>query len=292
MGKPYKQSLKEVSTTLAIAKTYSSQAIEELSPLTLESSESSYKKILKEPIGPVFLLSPYNYPLISLVSSLVPAVLSGNPVIIKPSPYTPLSAVRFTKAFESAGSSGLVQDTLLHTKDISKILQLPSISYVHLVGHSETGRTLYREIAHKSFIDIGLFLSSNNGVYVAEDANLGKSASQIIKSAMDNSGQSSFRYSRVFVHKSRYEEFLSLAEPLVMSYSIGDPMDDMTTLGPITEPDTIDTLVKSLEDAVGSGGQVLCGGNAVNDENGRGRFFEPTIVTGVDDSFPIMVRIM
>ena len=287
MGKPYKQSLKEVSTTISIAKNYASQAIQELAEEVIAETENSYKKVLKEPIGPVFLLSAYNYPLLAIVSSLIPAVLAGNPVIIKPSPYTPLSAFRFTKAFE--GFQGVVQDCLLHTKDISKILQLPGISYVHLVGHSETGRTLYREIAHKSFIDIGLFLSSNNGVYVAEDANVGTSASQIIKSAMDNSGQSSYRYSRVFVHKSRYEEFLQLSEPLVMSYSIGDPLDDMTNLGPITEPDTIDTLVKSLEDAIGSGGQLLCGGNAVNDENGKGRFFEPTIVTGVDDSFPIMV---
>jgi len=77
-----------------------------------------------------------------------------------------------------------------------------------------------------------------------------------------------------------------------MSYSIGDPMDEVTSLGPITEPDTIDMLAKSLEDAASAGGQIVCGGNAVNDENGKGRFFEPTLLTGVDDSFSIMVRVI
>jgi acyl-CoA reductase-like NAD-dependent aldehyde dehydrogenase len=289
MGKPYKQSLKEVTSMIQVSKSLSTQAEHSLASEIIEDSESGYKKIIKEPIGPVFLLSPYNYPLLSVIGSLVPAILSGNPVIIKPSPYTPLSAKRFSAAFKEAGNELLVQDSLLHTKDISQILQNPNINYVHLVGHSETGRTLYREIAHKSFIDIGLFLSSNNGVYVSDDCNIGSAVLQIIKSSMDNSGQSSYRYSRVFVHKSKYEEFLSTAEPLIMSYSIGDPMDEATSLGPITEPDTIDLLAKSLEDAASAGGQIVCGGNAVNDENGKGRFFEPTLLTGVDDSFPIMV---
>jgi len=277
---------------IQVSKTLSALAEQSLATEVIEDSEGAYKKIIKEPIGPVFLLSPYNYPLLSVIGSLVPAILSGNPVIIKPSPYTPLSAKRFSAAFKEAGHELLVQESLLHTKDISQFLQNPSINYVHLVGHSETGRTLYREIAHKSFIDIGLFLSSNNGVYVSEDCNIGSAALQIIKSSMDNSGQSSYRYSRVFVHKSKYEEFLSTAEPLIMSYSIGDPMDEVTSLGPITEPDTIDMLAKSLEDAASAGGQIVCGGNAVNDENGKGRFFEPTLLTGVDDSFSIMVRVI
>lgn len=274
---------------VSMSKTLAAQAEKALETEIVEKTENGFKKVVKEPIGPVFLLSPYNYPLLSVIGSLVPAVLAGNPVVIKPSPYTPLSARRFSAAFKQAGCEFLVQDSLLHTNDISKILQHPSINYVHLVGHSETGRTLYRDIAHKSFIDIGLFLSSNNGVYVSDNCDIGSATLQIIKSSMDNSGQSSYRYSRVYVHKSKYEEFLSTAVPIIMSYTIGDPMDEVTNLGPITEPDTIDLLIKSLEDASSAGGQIVCGGNAVNDENGKGRFFEPTLITGVDDSFSIVV---
>ena len=289
MGKPYKQSLKEISTMFSISNSLIKIAPSILESEIIESSENSKKIIIKEPVGPVFLLCPYNYPLISVIASLVPAILSGNPVIIKSSPYTPLSSLRFSQAFQAAGVPLLVQDALIETNDISKFLSHGEIGYVNLVGHSETGRALYQEIANKSFIDIGLFLSSNNGVYIAEDADLKNCVSNIIKISMENAGQSSYRFSRVFVNKSKYSEFLSTSEPLIRSYSIGDPMDEITTLGPITEPDTIDSLRSAIDEAVSTGGEIICGGNATNDENGKGRFFEPTIMSGIDDSLSIMV---
>jgi acyl-CoA reductase-like NAD-dependent aldehyde dehydrogenase len=289
MGKPYKQSLKEISTALSLSSSLLSLAPSELADETIEITSSSLKKVTKEPVGPVFLLSPYNFPILSVISSLVPALVSGNPVLIKSSPYTPLSVERFVKAFEATGVSGLVQSCFTDTAATLAMLTQPRLGYVHLVGHSDTGRTLYREIAHRSFIDIGLFLSAHNAVYVAEDANLAQSVSQIMKSAMDNAGQSSYRYSRVFVHKAVSQEFINHAEPIIRSFSIGDPMDEMTTLGPMTEPDAVDEMVKKIEEATASGAEIECGGNATNDENGRGRFFEPTIVVNVDDSLSLKV---
>jgi acyl-CoA reductase-like NAD-dependent aldehyde dehydrogenase len=275
---------------LNVTKTLCDLAPDELKDDLIEESGNIRKKIIKEAIGTVFLLSSYPHPLMAIARSLVPAILAGNPILIKPSPYAPLTAARFSKAFTQAGLGDLVQDILIDTKHVGNLLERKEISYVTLAGHSETGRTLYQEIANKSFIDIGLFLSSNNGVYVAEDANINSAVSQIIKAAMENAGQSSYRFSRVFVHKKNYEEFLGLADPLIRSYCIGDPMDDATSLGPITEPDTIDTLIRALEEANSTGGQTICGGTALNDENGKGRFFEPTIITGVDDALSIMVK--
>lgn len=255
----------------------------------VESTQNFSKTVIKEPIGTVFLLSPYNYPLISVMTFLVPAVLSGNPVIIKPSPYSPLTGQRIAKAFADSGVPFLVQDLLLETKHISKFLSSPQIAYVNLVGNVNTGRALYKEIASESFTDIGLFLTSSNGVYIAEDAEINSSVSNIIRIGMENSGQSNYKFGRVFVHKSLFKEFLGLAEPLIRSYSVGDPMDETTTLGPITEPDNIDQLIKNVEEVVASNGSIVCGGNPCNDDEGKGRFFEPTIMTDVDDSLSIMV---
>ena len=291
MGKPYKQSLKEVATMLSLARDLMSLAPAELETESLESTETSRKIIIKEAIGPVFLLSPYNYPLISVIGSLIPAVLCGNPVIIKPSPYTPLTASHFSKAFQFAGVPHLVQDSLLEISNIASFISQKEIAYVNLTGQSEAGRSLYQQIANKSFIDVGLFLSANNGVYIAADANMQRCVSSIIRNSLENAGQSGYRDSRIFVHKSLHKEFLDLASTLVQSFTIGDPMDEFTTLGPITEPDSIDALRQQIDEAIAADAQVVCGGFAVNDENGKGRFFEPTILVGVDDSLSIMVRL-
>ena len=289
MGKPYKQSLKELKSMLSIANSLIALAPPELESDTIEVSETKKKIIKKEPVGVVFLLCPYNEPLISVIGSLVPAVLSGNPVLIKHSPYTPLTSLRFSKAFEEAGVPFLVQDLFLETKKISEFLNRKEIGYVHLVGQSDSGRALYQEIASKSFIDIGLFLSSNNGVYVAEDVDLQTCVSSIIKSSMEISGQTSHKFAKVFVHNSLFTEFLDKADPIIRSFSMGDPMDDMTTIGPITEPDNIDELNTCIQEVINTEGQIICGGYSTNDDTGKGRFFEPTILTGIDDSLRIAV---
>lgn len=246
----------------------------------------------KDPIGPVFLISPYNYPLISIASSLVPAVLSGNPVIIKPSHYAPLSASRFSHAFAFAGVENLVQTSLLNVSNIPEFVTENELARVHLTGKGRLEKDLREEINQKNFVDVSLYLSANNGVYIAKDADMEKCVSNIIKNSLENGGQSNFRYTRIFVHKALFDDFLQKAVPLMLSYSIGDPMDDFTTLGPMTEPETIEILRSYIDEAVSVGGQVLCGGMSLNDETGKGRFFEPTILTGIDDSLNLMVLFM
>ncbi|CAG9312002.1 unnamed protein product [Blepharisma stoltei] len=283
MGKPIRQSLQEVDNMIVFSNELKSLARDALSDEVIEDTENSYKKITKIPIGPVLILSDYTYPLMSIASGLVPAILSGNTAILKHSVYSPLCGTRFHEAFKHAGADYLVKDLMLQINEIPEFFGSPKLSYVHFTGKVESGKEIYKSLAEKNMIDIGLFLSGDNMIYISAEADLDKCAAEIGKKAMENAGQSCFNFKKLLIHRSVHDDFIERAQAQIMSLTMGDPMDEMTTLGPMADPDNMEFLQNMIQQAVANSSEVICGGSPTNDETGNGRFYEPTIITDLDD---------
>lgn len=288
MGKPLSQSMGEIKTMLA-----RTQKMIEMAPIALEtdnilSSSAGSLKITREPIGVVFAISPWNYPLLTTVNVVITSVLAGNSVILKHSPYTPYCGLIFQEAFEKAGIKGLVNDCMVDLDEAQSILTHPSIGYVCFTGSVPSGKYVYQTVAANNLIDVGLELGGKDAAYICEDSNVSQAAESVIDGAMYNAGQSCCGIERIFVHKNIYNDFLEHSKKIVMSYKLGDPLKEDTTMGPLTLPSAPEMLKTQIEDAINQGAKLLCGGLPTNDADGKGRFFEPSLVAGAENDMNMM----
>ena len=286
MGKPLHHARGEVGGTIQRTRHMASIAEEALAPRELPPLEGIERSIAREPVGIVFDIAAWNYPLLVAVNAVVPAVLAGNSVILKHSPRTPLCGQHFEDAFRHAGfPEHLVQSTLV-THDVARgILADSRVGAVSFVGSTRGGREVLQEVAKSRFIDVGLELGGKDPAYVAADANLPYAIANVMEGAFFNAGQSCCAIERVYVHKDQAAEFIAGAKAEVEGYVQGDPEDAATFLGPMALPSACDNLEQQVKDAVSKGATLLCGGSRVE---GPGRFFRPTLLTNVNHSMTLM----
>ena len=277
MGKPIAQAKGEVAGMAARARHMISIAEASLADVALPPKEGFERRIAKEPLGVVFDLPAWNYPLLTAVSAVVPAVLAGNAVIVKHSPRTPLCGQHFAHAFGGAGApKDLVQALDCDHPTSERIVSDPRVDFVVFTGSVYGGHRI-QEAAAKRFVGACLELGGNDPSYVAEDADLEKTAESIVDGAIYNAGQSCCAVERVYVHRSVYKKLVELCEPIVRAYVMGDPTDAKTTLGPIAQAGHVGELEAMVADARARGARVVVGGKPAR-VGDRGRFFEATLV--------------
>jgi acyl-CoA reductase-like NAD-dependent aldehyde dehydrogenase len=277
MGKPVSQALGELKTCAARARYMMSIADTSLSDVILPPLAGFERRIVREPLGVVFDLPAWNYPLLTAVNCVVPAVLAGNAVVLKHSPRTPLCGGHFARAFAAAGGPAhLVQALDCDHPTSERIVGDERVDHVVFTGSILGGHHIV-EAAAKRFMHPCLELGGNDPAYVAPDCDLEKTVENVVDGAMFNAGQSCCAVERVYVHKSIYGRFLEMADPLVRAYVLGDPASDKTTLGPIAQPNHVPELEALVQDARARGARILAGGKRTS-VDGRGRFFEATLV--------------
>lgn len=280
MGKPLAQARGEVGGMAGRLRHMASIAEEALADVVLPPKDKFERRIAKEPLGVVLDLPAWNYPLLTAVNAVVPAVLAGNAVVLKHSPRTPLCAGHFERAFVEAGApEGTVQAIFLDYAGTEKLVGDPRIDHVLFTG-SVLGGHKIQAAARDRFLHVGLELGGCDPAYVAEDCDLGPTVENIVDGALYNAGQSCCAVERVYVHRSLYSKFIDAVEPLVRGYVLGNPEAASTTLGPIAQPWHPAELEALVADAARRGAQVVTGGRATQ-VDGRGRFFQPTLLTGV-----------
>jgi acyl-CoA reductase-like NAD-dependent aldehyde dehydrogenase len=238
------------------------------------------RRIVRDPVGTVLDLPAWNYPLLTAVNVVVPAVLAGNAVIIKHSPRSPLAGEHFARAFAAADApEGLVQAVHCDHPTTEAAVADARIDHVVFTGSVFGGHRIQQAAAGR-FLDIGLELGGNDPAYVARDCDLDATVAGIVDGAMYNAGQSCCAVERVYVHRSLYEAFLAAAEPLVRAYVMGDPTEEKTTLGPIAQPNHVAELEAMVLEAEANGARIVFGGKATS-VDGRGRFFQATLIRDV-----------
>jgi acyl-CoA reductase-like NAD-dependent aldehyde dehydrogenase len=287
MGKPLSQARGEVGGMAGRLRHMAAIAPESLADIILPPKEGFERRIAKEPLGVVLDLPAWNYPLLTAVNAIAPAVLAGNSVVVKHSPRTPLCGEHFARAFAEAGApEGTVQAIFLDYAATEKLVGDSRIDHVLFTG-SVLGGHKMQAAAKDRFLHIGLELGGNDPAYVAPDCDFDKTVENIVDGAMYNAGQSCCAVERVYVHQSLYQRFIDAAEPLVRAYVMGDPESDKTTLGPIAQPWHPAELEAFIQDATRRGAKLVHGGR-VTQVNGKGRFFEATLLRDVSADARVM----
>ena len=289
MGKPLSQARGEVKGMAGRWRHMMEIAKDSLADIVLPPKDGFERRIAKEPLGVVLDLPAWNYPLLTAVNAVVPALLAGNAVIVKHSPRTPLCADHFARAFAAAGGpEGAVQALFVDYETTEKMVGDARIDSVLFTG-SVLGGHRIQAAAKDRFVHVGLELGGNDPAYVAEDADLANTVENVVDGAIYNAGQSCCAVERVYVHRSLYEKFLAAAEPLLRAYVLGDPGNDATTLGCIAQPWHPKELDAMVADAKAKGAKVVVGGSSTTVDN-RGRFFEATLLRDVAQDADVMQK--
>lgn len=287
MGKPVAQARGEMRTMALRARTMIALAERGLAPIDAGGDDGIIRRILKVPLGVVLDLPAWNYPLLTAVNVVMPAVLAGNAVIVKHSPRTPLCGPMFADAFRAAGADPRIVQALDCTHELTeRMVGDVRVDHVVFTGSVYGGQRISQAAAGR-FMQNGYELGSNDPAYVAPDADLTRSLDGLVDGAMYNAGQSCCAVERVYVHARHYDAFVEGARALAQAYVLGDPAAAETTLGPIAQPHHVAELERMVHDAVSFGGKLVCGGEPTH-VDGRGRFFQPTVLADVASGARVM----
>lgn len=288
MGKPLKQASNEVAGMAKRARAMAEIAEASLADVVLPPQPGFERRIARAPLGVVFNLPAWNYPLLTAVNVVIPAVLAGNAVILKHSPRSPLCGEHFASAFKAAGAPpGLVQALHCDHPTSERIAGDPRVDFVAFTGSVFGGHRIYAAAAKERFVEVGLELGGKDAAYVAADADLDKAVDGLVDGACYNAGQSCCAVERAYVHRSLYDRFVEAALAQMRAYKLGDPLDPGTTMGPIAQPTHPAFIEKQIQQAQGRGARALTGGKPTQ-VDGKGRFFEPTLLVDVDPSLDVM----
>ncbi|MBM7115936.1 aldehyde dehydrogenase family protein [Archangium primigenium] len=287
MGKPLAQAKGEIRGMAERARYMISIADSALADVVLPAKAGFERRIVKEPLGVVLDLPAWNYPLLTAVNVVVPAVLAGNAVVVKHSPRSPLCGEHFARAFSEAGApANLVQAMHCDHPTSERMVGDARVDHVVFTGSVYGGQRLTNAGSGR-FRHMGLELGGNDPAYVAPDCDFDKTVENVVDGAIYNAGQSCCAVERVYVHRSLYSRFTEACEALVRAYVLGDPLSDKTSLGPIAQPNHPAELERLVEDARSKGARVVAGGKRAQ-VDGKGRFFEATLLTDLDDTMALM----
>ena len=288
MGRPLRYTPGEVDGFAARARHMLAIAPEALSPVRPQPIEGFTRHIAREPWGTVLVIAPWNYPLLTAVNAVVPALVAGNTVILKHSAQTPLAAERMVEAFVEAGVPADVFQFVHCDHDATQaLIAAAEVDFVCFTGSVAGGAAVERAAAGR-FIGVGLELGSNDPAYVRADADLTHAVESIVDGAFFNSGQSCCGVQRVYVDRSRYNDFIEAAVVLTNQYVLGDPMKADTTLGPLVRPAAADSVREVIAEAVGRGAKTLINPLRFGPDRPGSAYMAPQILTGVDHSMRLM----
>ena len=232
-------------------------AVEALAPIAAESTDRFERRIEWAPQGVVFVIAPWNYPYLTAINTIVPALIAGNAVVLKPASQTLLVGERLAEAFHAGGvPADIFQNLVLDHAVTEALIAERSFGFVNFTGSVEGGRTIERAAAG-TFTALGLELGGKDPGYVMEDADLDWAVDVLMDGAMFNSGQCCCGIERIYVHRSLYDAFVEKAVAWTNGLRLGNPLDPETTLGPMASARTARTVRAQIAEAVAAGAKPL-----------------------------------
>ncbi len=288
MGRPIRFAPGEIAGFEERARYMASIAAGSLAPITLPDKPGFNRFIRREPIGQVFVVAPWNYPYLTSVNAVVPALLAGNTVLLKHSAQTPLCAERFVQAFTEAGlPEGVFQYLHLDHADTERLIRAPAIGFVAFTG-SVPGGQMVEQAAAGSFKGVGLELGGKDPAYVRADADLRHAIDTVVDGAFFNSGQSCCGIERIYVHRDRFDDFVAGAVALVNDYVLGAPQDEATTLGPMVRASAADFVRAQVDEAVAAGATAHVDAGRFAAHAPGTAYLAPQLLTGVHHAMRVM----
>ena len=288
MGRPIAYSPGEVRGFEERARYMLGVAPETLSPLRPAEKPGFARQIKRVPLGVVAVVAPWNYPYLTAVNAVLPALIAGNAVVLKHSHQTPLCAERFLEAFASAGVlQGVFQYLHISHADTARLMADRRVASVCFTGSVSGGRAVVAATA-AGFATSGLELGGKDPAYVRADADLKHAVESLTDGAFFNSGQSCCGIKRIYVEASRYEEFVAGVVNLTRQYRLGSPVDPQTTLGPVVRTAAADAVRAQVRDAVARGAKALIDESWFPASAAGTPYLAPQVLVDVDHSMAIM----
>lgn len=281
MGRPVRYGAGEVNGFAERARTMLSLAPGALADIDPGPKAGFLRFIRREPLGVVLVLAPWNYPYLTAVNAVWPALAAGNAVVLKHSDQTPLCAERMAQAL-SALPEGLFQAVHCSHDTLAEVLPRGEMDLVAFTGSVPGGRAVHRALGG-TLIPSGFELGGKDPAYVRPDADLAHTIESVVDGAFFNSGQSCCAVERVFVHDDVYDRFVEGVVEAVRGYTLGNPLDPDTTLGPVVRQRSADAIRAQVGQALASGARNLITG--FKDE---GVYVAPRVLVDVDPSMAVM----
>jgi acyl-CoA reductase-like NAD-dependent aldehyde dehydrogenase len=288
MGRPIRHAPGEIRGFEERARYMLEVAPEALAPVRLGPKAGFSRQIKRVPLGVVAVVAPWNYPYLTAVNAVLPALIAGNTVVLKHSHQTPLCAERFLDAFASAGvPAGVFQYLHLSHRDTARLMGDARVAGVCFTGSVSGGRAVVAATA-SGFANSGLELGGKDPAYVRADANLAHAIETLTDGAFFNAGQSCCGIKRIYVAASRHEEFVAGVVDLTMRYQLGSPLDPQTTIGPVVRTSAAEAVRSQVRDAVARGARQLIDESSFAASSPGTPYLAPQVLVGVDHSMPIM----
>ena len=250
--------------------------------------DADFKRYIRRiPHGVVFVIAPWNYPYMTAINTIAPALIAGNSVILKHSTQTLLAGERLASAFHSAGvPKDVFQNVFLDHEITKQLIAENSFDFINFTGSVPAGASIEKAAAG-TFTGVGTELGGKDPGYVMEDADLEAAADTLIDGAMFNSGQCCCGIERIYVHESLFDNFLEKAISIVSNYKLGNPLDKDTTLGPMANIRFANHVRQQIVDAQQKGAIAHI---PTFQEDDGGVYLTPQILTNVDHSMKIMTE--
>ena len=290
MGRPVRYGGGELNGFEERARAMIAMAESALSNIVPEPKAGFKRYITREPVGVVLTVAPWNYPYLTAVNSVVPALMAGNAVLLKHAAQTLLVGDRFQQAMDTAGlPKGLFRTLTLSHDDTSKLIGSGAIDQVCFTGSVAAGKTIERAAAG-TFAGVGLELGGKDPAYVRPDVDLKHAIENIVDGAYFNAGQCCCGIERVYVHADVCDAFVDGFVALTRQYVLDDPLDEKTTLGPMAQPRLAATVRDHIGEALHRGARALIDTTAFARDRDGSTYVAPQALVDVDHTMKVMME--
>jgi acyl-CoA reductase-like NAD-dependent aldehyde dehydrogenase len=262
-------------------------AEEALAPLKPKRKAGFRRYVTREPLGLVFVIAPWNYPYMTAINSLFPALMAGNAVILKHAAQTLLVGERIQQAYDKAGlPKGLFRNLVLSHGQTEKLIGSGAVDHISFTGSVSGGRQIERAAAG-TFASLGLELGGKDPAYVRADAKLDHAIENLVDGSFYNSGQSCCGIERIYVDETVYQPFVEGFVELTKQYVVGNPLEQETTIGPMARASFADHVRSQIAEAVRKGAERNIEAKHEDDRNGS-PYLTPQVLTKVDHQMAVM----
>jgi acyl-CoA reductase-like NAD-dependent aldehyde dehydrogenase len=291
-GKPLQLARNELNGLLPRIDFFLDNARKTLRPRKVYDQDGMTEIISHEPLGVVANISVWNYPYFVGSNVFIPALLTGNAVLYKPSEFATRTGLEIAEMLYEAGVPQTVFATVIGTGAAGAALLKQPVDGVFFTGSVATGKAISRALAGR-MVKLQLELGGKDPVYVCDDVNVVTAAASLADGAMYNAGQSCCSVERIYVHENTYKAFVEAFVKEVKGFRIGDPLVEGTYIGPLTRAPQIEVLETQIADAKKKGAKILVGGKRIKAKGlqkglERGNYFQPTVLVDVDHSMAVM----
>lgn len=264
-------------------------AADVLAPKVVEDSNAFRRYLAREPVGVVFIIAPWNYPYLTTINTLVPALIAGNTVVLKHASQTLLVGERLAEAFHAAGiPDDVFQNVVLDHATTESLIRARAFNFINFTGSVAGGAAIERAAAG-TFTGLGLELGGKDPGYVRADANLDAAVDTLMDGALFNAGQCCCGIERIYVHESLYDAFVEKAVAWTKALNLGNPFDASSTLGPMANKRFAKVVRDQIAEAVAAGAKPLIDPSHFPADDG-GAYLAPQVLVNVNHSMRVMME--